>query len=89
MRSVAKASNMATKTELAAAAPLEAEDLTTVDDLALNRAEMSPVSVPQPLGTFPLSERSPIGNTSVGIAYSCTLHLLIYGQCQRPIGSNM
>lgn len=89
MRSVAGAFNMATKAELAADAPLEAEDLPTVDSLGLSRAEMSPVSVSQALGSFQLSEKSPIGNMSVGIAYFCMFHLLTYGQCKRPIGSNM
>lgn len=89
MRFVAGAFNMATKAELAVDAALEADDLTTVDSLGPTRAEMSPVSVSQPLGTFSLSEESPMGNMSVGIAYFCTFHLLTYGQCQRPIGSNM
>lgn len=89
MRSLAGAFTMSTKAELAADAPLEAEDLTFGDSSGLTRAEMSPVSVFQPPGTFPMSGKSPIGSTSVGIAYFCTFHLLTHDQYQSHIGSNM
>lgn len=60
VQAVFRACNMATKTELAAVAPLEADELAPGDrPETLEGVKMSPVSVPQAFSTFSSNFKSP------------------------------